>query len=121
MLGAPCRCCAGSPLYPQDDKSLVYSSRVTLLAPMQLYCLVPTLLTTALHVCLLQVVHDNVATRSMLFGEHPAQEGECARRRACYIDGIDSLLAEEDLITASSHMQRALQVRGCCRSFVAHL
>jgi hypothetical protein len=63
-----------------------------------------------------QVVHDDVATRSMLFGEHPAQEGECARRRACYINGIDSLVAEEDLITASSHMQRALQVRGCCRS-----
>ena len=70
-------------------------------------------MTTVTFIRSLQVVHDDAAARSAVFKEHPAQECESARRRACYLDDIDGLLANEDLITASSHIQRALQVR-CC-------
>lgn len=76
--------------------------------------LVTTLVTTKRGVCLLQVLQNDFATWSTILKEHPAQERESARRRACYLDNIDSLVAAEDLITAGSHIQRALQVSSCC-------
>lgn len=75
--------------------------------------------TTPPHPCCMQVVQDNADLRSELFGEHPAQQHECARRRREYLTEVESLIAgatkyRVDYDLAEKHTQRALQVHPRC-------